>query len=83
MTKWILQIKASWKLKRAIKRADKAWLFTGRKHYVIMNERAQLIILNRAMLVEYNRKAKKRLKSYELSEICLYQTSNGTYKKRK
>lgn len=83
MINWILQIKANWKLKRAIKKADKAREFTGRKHYVIMDEKARLIILNREMLKEYNRKAKKRLKSYELSDVCLYQTPNGTTKKRK
>lgn len=77
MFQWILKIKAQIKLNKARKKANYAWLMTGRKHYVLMAENARLIIVNRDSLKEYNRHAKKKISSFELSSICLYMTKQG------
>jgi hypothetical protein len=77
MIHWILRKKAEFKLNRAIKKAELQRTKTGRRHYVMMVEGARLIILNRDSLKHYNKTAKKKITSFELSNMCLYMTKQG------
>lgn len=65
-----------------VKQADKAWLYTGKKHYVIPNDKFELEVINREGIKDYNKKYGTNLTALDLENMAYYITSTGTTGKR-
>jgi len=68
----------------AIRKANNRWKSTGRRHFVLMNEKANLVVVDNSFIKQYNKiNKKKKIDHVNLMEMALYATPVGTYFKRK
>ena len=68
----------------AIRKANNRWKSTGRRHFVLMDEKANLLVVDNSFIKQYNKINKnKKIDNVKLMEMALYATPGGTYFKRK
>jgi len=83
----LINIYRVWRSKRslnkAIKKADQQAKQTGRQYYVVKVDNSGLAVVDNSFIKIYNRKAKRKIRSYELKQMSLYATPWTTKKKQK
>jgi len=63
----------------AIRKANNRWKSTGRRHFVVMDGNASLLIVDNSFKLKING---KKINHVQLMEMALYATPAGTYFER-
>ena len=73
------RIFAQWYFNRAVKRANKAWQLTGKRHYVVPDDNMNLLVVDREYIKTYNKETGKKINAIKLLEMALYATPVGNF----